>query len=327
MRWLRILGVILVATIAVAAVVAGGVWIYRPGMDAYAAHHYKVPPSPGALSATWFGVTAVVLSDGDSAIFIDPFFTRPEGLLSLALNRQIAPDEALIRRWLQQAGIERLDAVLVSHSHFDHGMDAGVVAKLTGATLVGSESTANIGRGNGLAEVQTRVIQPGVTTQFGSFGVTFIESRHAGATGGTPTGEITQPLVPPAHYLDYKLGGAFSLLIEHRDGAVLHHGSAGFVPGALAGRRADIVFLGVAVIDDLDVYLREIVDSVGAQRLIPTHWDDFTRSLDEPLSPMPVAVRLDRFFTDVARLRPQLKVETLELAKPVALFPPSGGSR
>jgi len=325
MKRLRALVLLLIGIVLAAGAVAAVVWRYRPGMEQYAAHHYDAPPFSSALTATWFGVTAVLLSDGNSAIFIDPFLTRPEGLFNMVLNRQIAPDEAVIRRWLQRAGVQRLDGVLVSHSHFDHGMDAGVVAKLTGATLVGSESTANIGRGNGLPESQIEVIKTGEPIQFGSFKVTFIEGRHAGATGGTPTGDIIQPLVPPAHYLDYKLGGAYSLLVEHPQGAVLHHGSAGFVPGALAGRHADVVFLGIAGIDDLDVYLREVVDAVAATRIIPTHWDDFTRSLDEPPSPMPLAVRLDRFFDDIARLRPQLKAETLAVGEPVALFPRSGG--
>jgi hypothetical protein len=97
------------------------------------------------------------------------------------------------------------------------------------------------------------------------------------------------------------------------------------VPGALGKYRAEVVFLGIAVIDDLDVYLREVVDAVGARRLVPTHWDDFTRSLAEPLSPMPLAVRLDRFFGDVERLRPGMAVETLQAGERVALFPPTSG--
>ena len=34
-------------------------------------------------------------------------------------------------------------------------------------------------------------------------------------------------------------------------------------------------------------YWNEVVDSVGASLVIPIHFDDFTRSLDEPLRPMP----------------------------------------
>jgi L-ascorbate metabolism protein UlaG (beta-lactamase superfamily) len=254
-------------------------------------------------------------------VFVDPFFTRPPGFARLMLNHPITPDEALIRDWLQRADVTRLDAVLVSHSHYDHAMDAGAVARLAGAQLAGSPSTLNIGRGAGLPEAQLTVMRPGEPQSFGAFEVTFIDSRHAGATGGEPTGDIVEPLAPPARYLDYKQGGTYSILIAHPQGRVLHHGSAGIVRGALAGRRADIVFLGIAFLPDLQDYFAEVVDAVGARRVMPVHWDDFTRPLAQPLKPFPMVVRLDRFFEDAARLRPGITVQTLELGRRVALFP------
>lgn len=310
----------------VALLVAGGLVaraaLSRPGMDAYA-RHAALPLTPvnGQLTMTWFGVTAVLLDDGQHAILIDPFFTRPPGLLNMVRNQPIAPDEALIGRWLARAGVRRLDAVLVSHSHFDHAMDAGVVARQTGAQLIGSRSTANVGRGAGLPASQIKVVAPGQPVQLGSFRVTFYASRHAGATGGKPTGDITAPLVPPARYLDYRQGGTWSILVEHPEGRLLHHGSAGFVPGALKDVKADVVFLGVALIDDLETYLRQVVDPIGAKRVIPVHWDDFTRPLDEPLVPFPVVVRLDRFFDGTAALRPSLSVQTLEMGRRYPIFP------
>lgn len=320
MRLGRALKAFAVALVLAAAAVSAAIWYVRPGLEQYAAHRYAAAPAPGALTATWFGVTGVLLSDGAHAVFVDPFFTRPRGYWRAALNRPIAPDEALIEAWLARAGVAELDAVLVSHSHFDHAMDAGVVARLTGARLAGSPSTLNIGRGAGLPEAQLVEMRNGEARAFGSFEVTFVESRHAGATGGAPTGDILAPLAPPARYLDYKLGGAWSILIAHPQGRVLHHGSAGFVPGALAGRGADVVFLGIALLPDLDAYLAEVVDAVGARRVIPTHWDDFTRPLEAKLRPLPLGVRLDRFFEDMAR-RPDLAVQTLELGERVALFP------
>ena len=321
MTLLRRLGVFALGLLGLAALALAGLWWVRPGLPEYAAHRYDAAPSPGALTATWFGVTAVLLSDGAHAIFIDPFFTRPPGLLPLLRNAPIAPDEALISRWLQRAGVSKLDAVLVSHSHFDHGMDAGVVARLAGAKLLGSASTANIGRGAGLPEAQLHVVQSGERIEAGSFRITFVESRHAGATGGEPTGDITAPLTVPARYLDYRQGGTYSILVEHAQGRVLLHGSAGFVPGVLKLRRADVVFLGIAIIADLQDYLAEVVDAVGARRVIPVHWDDFTRPLAEPLLPFPLMVDLDGFFEQMPRLRPEVAVQTLEPGVPVALFP------
>lgn len=328
MKLLRRLLVALVVLLGLLAVVVAWLRTQAPGMDAYRAHHYESAPQPGALTATWYGVSALLLRDGEHAILIDPFFTRPEGLLPLVLNRAIAPDETRIAAALLAARIDKLDAVLVSHSHYDHGMDAGVVARLTGAMLMGSASTANIGRGAGLPDGRIRRIGPGQTITVGRFRIRFIASRHAGASGGRPTGDITAPLRTPAHYLDYKLGGTYSILVEHPQGKVLHHGSAGWEPGALAGLRADLVFLGVALVGDLPDYLRETVDAVGAQRVIPVHWDDFTLPLDQPLRPFPLVVRLDRFFEGMAQ-RPEIQVQTLELGQTVTLFPasvPSGAA-
>lgn len=301
--------------------------LVRPGMDQVEAHRYPdatpkqlIAPS---LTATWFGTTAVLISDGEHAVMVDPFFTRPPGLINMLANQPIAPDEARIKFWLESAGIKKLDAVMVSHSHYDHAMDAGVVAKLTGATLIGSTSTAYIGRGDRLPVSQIDVVKAGEVMQYGPFKITFIRSKHAGATGGSPTGDITEPLVPPSRYLDYKQGGTYAILIQHPRGTVLHHGSAGTVPGELTGYKADVVFLGIALRGDMETYLRETVDAVGAKRVIPTHWDDFTLPLDEPLKPFPLGIRLNAFFADMAKLRPDVKVQTLEMGRRVTLFPES----
>jgi len=57
-------------------------------------------------------------------------------------------------------------------------MDAPEVARRTGARLLGSESTANIGRGWGLPESQIRVVVNRQPIRLGRFLLTPIESRH-----------------------------------------------------------------------------------------------------------------------------------------------------
>ena len=248
----------------------------------------EAAPAPGMLRVTFMGVSTLLFDDGETAILVDGFFSRPGLVRTLA--RKIAPDRDVIRKCLERAGIKQLAAVIVVHSHYDHAMDAPIVAAETGAVLVGSESTANIARGLGLGDEAMQVIKDGERLSFGKFAVTPIRTQHF--PHGMAMGEITAPLVPPVRSLDYLEGGSYSLFFEHTGRSLLVQASAGFVPGALRGRAADVVFLGLTGLSTRDDeyregYWREVVDAVGAKRVIPVHWDDFTLSLDQPLEAMP----------------------------------------
>jgi L-ascorbate metabolism protein UlaG (beta-lactamase superfamily) len=289
---MRILWRILLGMVLLVAVAAG--WIVFqmrtiPDLGAYRSLALEAPTSkPGSLVVTFLGVSTLLLNDGETAILTDGFFTRP-GLREIFLNK-IAPDKALIARHLKHAGIERLAAVIVNHSHYDHAMDAPEVALQTGALLVGSESTANVGRGWGLPEERIRVKLPGETMDFGAFRVTLLPSGHMPT--GYPTGEITAPIIPPARANAYLMGTNYAVLVEHRGKTLLINASAGFAAGALAGRHADVVFLGIGALGKRDIaymeaYWHEVVEATGARRVIPVHWDNLTLPLDEPLTPIP----------------------------------------
>ncbi|HJV75668.1 MAG TPA: MBL fold metallo-hydrolase [Noviherbaspirillum sp.] len=264
-------------------------WNFRSAL-AFAPERVLLPAAhnPGSLRVTFLGVSSLLFEDGDTAILIDGFFTRPGKATVLAGT--IAPDPQRIASALQRAGIERLAAVIVAHSHYDHVMDAPEVARRTGALVVGSESTANVARGWRLAEDRIRITHNGDKLRFGRFQITLTESRHAptGFTGG----RISEPLVPPVHASSYQEGESYSLLIAHDGKSILVQSSAGFAAGALHGQKADIVFLGIGMLGKQgdafrQDYWRETVATVGARRVIPIHWDDFTLPLDQPLVPLP----------------------------------------
>jgi L-ascorbate metabolism protein UlaG (beta-lactamase superfamily) len=80
--------------------------------------------------------------------------------------------------------------------------------------------------------------------------------------------------------------------IRHGENTLLVQSSAGFVQAALSGRGVDVVFLAVGGLVKQDyvlqhAYWHEVVKTVGARRIIPIHWDDFTLPLERPLVPMP----------------------------------------
>ena len=183
-------------------------------------------------------------------------------------------------------------AVAPVHSHYDHALDSAVVADRTGALLVGGESTANVGRGSGLPDDQIRTVANGDELEVGGFSLTMIASAHC--PPDRFPGEITEPVVPPAKAGAYKCGEAWSILVEHAcSHRLLIQGSAGYVEGALAGRRAEVAYLGIGQLGKQDeaymrAYWEHTVRAVGARRVVLIHWDDFFRPLDQPLRPLPL---------------------------------------
>lgn len=282
------------AVLATAVILATGAIAFATqiGPDLAGYESYRMPeasPTAKSLSVTFLGVSTLLFDDGETAIMTDGFFTRP-GLLSVATR--IRPDSVRIMEALRRAGVTRLAAVIPMHSHYDHAMDAPYVAQWTGAQLVGSTSTANVGRGAGLPEERITVPSTGQPLTFGRFSVTLLPSRHVPTGRFLMPGEITSPLTPPARTNAYRLGEAYSLVIRHDDRTVVVQGSAGYVPGALQGVNADVVYLSVATLGKQPAAYRdslwhEVVVATGAKRVIAIHWDDFTRPLSKRMRPLP----------------------------------------
>jgi L-ascorbate metabolism protein UlaG (beta-lactamase superfamily) len=262
----------------------------RPDLGRYA-DRFDVPGATGGLTSTFLGVSSVLLDDGETAVLTDGYFSRPS-LPRVAIGR-IAPVHERIDAVLARAGIDRVAAVAPVHTHFDHALDSAVVAHRTGAVLAGGTSAANIARGAGLGADRIRVVTPGEPVSFGGFSMTWVESEHC--PPDRFPGEITEPVVPPARAGAYRCGEAWSILVEHVAGrTALVQGSAGFVPGALAGRRAEVAFLGVGQLgvqseDYIRTYWAETVETIGARQVVLLHWDDFFRPLDQPLRALPYA--------------------------------------
>ena len=230
------------------------------------------------LAITWYGVATLLFDDGDTQFLIDGFFSRPS-----QTDAQIAPEVDQIKRQIDRIGLHELAAITPVHSHFDHAMDVGVIAKLTGASVLGSASTANIARGAGVPENQIKTLEGDAGRyRFGAFEILLIRSKHAPLVNGGPPmpGTIDHPLVPPAVLIDWREGGSYTVIVRHPAGTAVVQGSAGYVAGALDDIEADVVLLGIGGLNQLGEdhaakYQAEIVEAVAAQCVLPIHWDDF----------------------------------------------------
>ena len=275
----------------------------------------------GAISLTWLGTAGVLVSDGETGLLIDPYISR-FGMLRILLNQALEPDRILIAARFKKMGERLVQAVIVSHSHFDHLVDAPYFAMLAGAPLVGSESTMNIGRGAGMTDSQLIQVKPGQSLTFGRFTVRFLESRHGPAVFGRIPypGDITSPLRQPARASDFRVGTVFGILMTHPSGTILHHGSAGYIPGMYRGIQADAVLLGIAGRGDTEQYLKEVALQTGSRILIPVHFDNFFKPLDSGLSFQPM-VNFSGFIRASEKYAKSFSLKTLPIGESARILP------
>lgn len=287
-RWLRISASAITALLVVSVCVVLWAWQDRPDISQLG---WPIA-DPGvdtadAVTVTWLGVTTLLFDDNETQVLIDGFFSRPG--IANHLFGEFSTDIANVNYVMAAFHIDRLAAIVPVHSHFDHAMDVGIVANRSSAVVLGSESTANIARGAKLPVEQYQILANGESRSFGNFEVTLIVSRHAPLAGNDTTwyaGEIEQPLEQPAAPSEWKEGQSYSILIAHPRGSVLIQGSAGFIKGGLDLVSADVVMLGVGGLSRLGrdytiEYWHETVSAVGADRIYPIHYDDFTRPFGE----------------------------------------------
>ena len=283
--WLRRTGI----GLAVAAIVLipGSIWLWqdRPSIDALRLPTSEVTQTgTDSVKVTWLGVTTLLFDDDETQILIDGFFSRPS-IFDVVLRRPVVSDAATINYALDEFRVRRLAAVIPLHSHYDHAMDIGAIANRSSASVVGTESTANIARGAGVPDEQIILVANGDTLEFGRFTVTFITSRHVPNGVGDDhlvAGFMSEPLNQPAEVTQWREGGSWSVLISHPLGTTLVQGSAGFIEDALAETQADVVMMSIAGLTSQGRkytrdYWEQTVEHTGATRVFVMHHDDFTQ--------------------------------------------------
>lgn len=240
------------------------------------------------LKVTYLGVSTLLFDDGETSFMTDGFFSRPS-LLEAGFTK-LSPNEKMVNYALSRIDTARLRAVIPIHSHYDHALDSSMVVSKTGAKLIGSESTANIGRSFGLKEKQIQTVQYNDEIKLGKFTIKVLESRHS--PSALYSGTIDKLITLPAKAKDFKLGECYSLVIRHQDKKVIVHGSAGFVPGMYKNIKADVTFLGTGVLGVQSKefrlnYWNEVIKATSSKKAILIHWDDFWKPLNSVPIPQP----------------------------------------
>ncbi|OTG72811.1 hypothetical protein B9T26_10100 [Acinetobacter sp. ANC 4169] len=277
------------------------------------------------LKVKFFGVSTLLFDDGKTQILIDGFFSRPSLYQVLFQNIQSQP--ALIRQMIQQQHLQRTQAIFVTHSHYDHALDIAELARqLSHTKIISSSSTLNIARGGQVAEQQLIQVQPLHALSFGEFKITAIASQHTPPTAvNNDLGEeIKQPLQLPARFSKFKEGHSFDYLIEHSGQRILVKASTGAIPDQLKNLKVDILFLGIAQLSRQSEgfqqnYLDQTLRTLKPKVVVPIHWDNFFKPIDQPLEFLPyLADHTEQSLKILIQAAEQQQTRLVLLSQPVS---------
>ena len=185
---------------------------------------------PPGLDIQWIGTTGFRLAYQGTVVWIDPYLTRiPFGAF---LARRVRPsDDAILAHH-----VDRADAVLVGHTHFDHAMDAAPIAARTGCKVYGSTSMTHLMQLHGLA-AQGVTVEAYTEYAIGPFVVTFVPSVHSKLILGlgTPSnGELTCDHLDHLSPQAYHCGQVWGIPIAVAGITLYHQASRDLVQGAMA---------------------------------------------------------------------------------------------
>jgi len=267
---------------------------------------------PRGLSLTWFGTAGFRLAYQDTVVWIDPYVTRL-GLGELVRRRVVPPSEDAVATW-----VDRADAVLVGHTHFDHALDVPAISRRFECPVYGSASLAHLMALHGLAE-RTVVVEPHRDYEVGPFRFHFVPSVHSKLQLGLGipySGELTcehlDELTPQA----YRCGQVWGVFVEVAGLRIYHQGSADLLEDEIKDRGVDLFLCGASGRRFTPRYVERIVRALAPSLIIPTHYDDFFRPLGAPTR-FSFNVNLTGFADEVRAASADLPLHTLEVGVPI----------
>ena len=237
---------------------------------------------PPGLELEWLGVSGYRLTYEGHTLLIDPYFSRVP-LRNLIRREPARPDGQVLDRFLRIPG--RVVGVLVGHTHFDHAVDAPEIARRVRCPALGSRSLARLMRLHGLEKLAVEV-EPYRRYELGPFEVSFTPSAHSKLLLGLAVpfdGELTCQHLDRLSPSAYRCGDVWGIHVAVAGTSFYHQGSADLQDDAIRHRGVDVFLAGIAGRSFTRDYWGRILRRLEPRFVVPTHYDDFFKPLDDPM--------------------------------------------
>ncbi|HLZ92653.1 MAG TPA: MBL fold metallo-hydrolase [Candidatus Acidoferrum sp.] len=290
------------------------------------------------LMLSYLGNAGWEITAGSIVILVDPYLSRIRAAAAapgmpgaskeasdprplIGVNDPLIPDTAVI-----DAHITNADYILVSHSHFDHLMDVPYIAKKTGATVIGTESTTNVMRAHGISDGKLITVKGGEDYSFGSFSLRVIPSLHLALDSKHyfDSGVIPRTVEVPLRRRDLAEGGTLAFLIRMGKHHLLVFGSNNFIENEITGLRPDVLIAGPDIVpfgppkEETYQYTRRLMRALDCpSEVIPTHWDNFMQPYDA--SQDEYVKRLEPFEEEIKSACPKTRFIVPKYFDPIVL--------
>jgi L-ascorbate metabolism protein UlaG (beta-lactamase superfamily) len=232
----------------------------------------------GGVRVTYLGTNGYEFQSGEHRLLVDPYFSRAK-LSAVVIGSPIQPDLPRIDEGMAKLA-PGVDAILVTHGHFDHLLDVPVVMSKTGAHLIASSTAVELAKRAGASASNCHVVTTGALRHIGPWKITALAATHDRVfLIGVPFAGKLKRSGPPKKPSDWVCGEPLSYLIEINGLRIFidSGGTPALLPPANIA-PVDLAILGVAL-PDSRARFNETVRRLRPRYVLPSHQDNFFRPL------------------------------------------------
>ena len=238
----------------------------------------NAPAPSDSIRVTYLGVNGFQFETNGHTLLVDPYFTRV-GLWAGAFNERIASNPNRVSEGLRHVR-SSVEAILVTHAHFDHLLDVPEIMRRTHARLLAGSTAIRLVESLAISPNKCDTVKVGSMRRIGPWKIRILAAQHDRLFGKVPFQCGAALSTKPNKVSDWCVGEPLAFLIEAA-GKRIYIDSGG-VPGSPPDsqiKEVDLAILGAALPDSRERF-PEAVRQLRPRYIFPSHQDDMFAQVD-----------------------------------------------